>query len=46
MINHMSTTERKIKKKNDQEVVTLFRKVEVMTVWGTATGKVRLLRVY
>ena len=46
MSNCMSTTERKIKKTKDQEVDILFRKVEVMTVQGITTGKVRLLRVY
>ena len=46
MSNCMSTTERKIEKTKDQEVDILFRKVEVMTVPGITTGKVRLLRVY
>lgn len=46
MSNSMSTTERKIEKTKDQEVDILFRKVEVMTVPGITTGKVRLLRVY
>lgn len=43
--NHINTTEEKIKKE-DQEVIILLRRVEVIIIFETATGKVKLLRVY
>lgn len=42
----MSTTEGKLQKEGDGEVVVLLRKVEVTIIFETATGKVRLLRIY
>lgn len=43
--NPINTTEGKIKKEKDQEVVILLRRVEVIIIFETATG-IRLLRVY